>query len=154
MDGLYLSFVIATKETKSPGRKDIQPLPAVQLCGTAVLLWLRLLIFIVRLQYRHCLDLPAVDTFNFMTVFINSHSLSFFCHCHKRNKKSRQEGYTAPSCHAALWYYCATVVCTIELYCTPSVQAVFINNWQWHIFILTELSNSNNLHFHNLHSTK
>ena len=67
---LYLSFAIAAKETKSLGRKDIQPLPAMQLCGTAVLLWLRLLIFIVRLQYKHCLDLPAVDTFNFMVVFI------------------------------------------------------------------------------------
>ena len=68
----------------------------------------------------------AVGTFYFMTIFVNIHSLSFFCHCRKRNKKARQEGYTAPSCRIALWYGCAAVVCPIDLYCTPSVQAAFI----------------------------
>jgi hypothetical protein len=38
VNALLFSFVIATKETKSLGRKDIQRLPAMQLCGTYALL--------------------------------------------------------------------------------------------------------------------
>ena len=64
-----LSFVIATKETKSLGRKDIQPLPAVQLCGTAVLLWFVLFIFIVRLQCRQLLLIVAAGHIHFDGAF-------------------------------------------------------------------------------------
>jgi len=71
--------------------------------------------------------------FNFMTVFVNIHSLFSFVIATKRNKKSRQEGYTAPSCHAALWYRIATVASVIDLYCTPLMDAAFINCKQWGI---------------------
>ena len=65
-----------------------------------------------------------------MVVFLNIHSLSFFCHCHpesfRENKKSRQEGYTAPSCHTALWHGGAAVASAIDLYCAPLMEAAFI----------------------------
>jgi len=64
---------------------------------------------------------------------------SFFCHCHKRIPNAfgtRQEGYTAPSCHAALWYRIATVASVIDLYCTPLMDAAFINCKQWGHLIL------------------
>jgi hypothetical protein len=56
-------FYLDTKEAKDQGRKDIQPLPAMQLCGTDVLLWFVQLIFIVRLCCRQFLSLGAVGLF-------------------------------------------------------------------------------------------
>ena len=53
-------------------------------------------------------------------------SIFFLSLPQKERKKSRQEGYTAPSCHIALWYSSATVACTINLYCTPLMQAVLL----------------------------
>ena len=58
-------------------------------------------------------------------------SIFFLSLPQKERKKSRQEGYTAPSCHTALWDSCATVACTIDHYCTPLMDAAFTNRMQW-----------------------
>ncbi len=44
-----------------------------------------------------------------------------------KTKKSRKEGYTAPSFRIAMWYGSAAVNCAVELYCTPLIQAVLVN---------------------------
>jgi hypothetical protein len=48
----------------------------------------------------------------------------------KERKKSRQEVYTTPSWQAVLWHTGATVICTIDLYCTPLLQGIFVIG-QW-----------------------
>jgi len=84
---LYLSFAIAAKETKSLGRKDIQPLPAMQLCGTAVLLWFVLFIFIVRLYLLQVLLIAGRGAHLISWLFfINIHSLFSFVIATKETK--------------------------------------------------------------------
>jgi len=53
-------------------------------------------------------------------------SFMFFCHCHKRTKKSRKEGYTAPSFHIAMFRFCTTVAFKIDLYSTPLMLKVLV----------------------------